>query len=79
MVMTPLLVTVSIACATISPTSSLDAEIAATLAICSRPLIGSDISAMVSTALSVAFFIPFLRMIGLQPAAMFFTPSLIIA
>ena len=79
MVMTPLLETFSIASATISPTPSSAAEIAATLAIEALPLIGSLIFAIASTAASVAFLIPFLKTIGLAPAATFFMPSLIIA
>ena len=76
---TPSLETFSIASATISPTSSLDAEIAATLAIWDLPLIGWLISAIALTASSVAFFIPLRRTIGFAPAARFFIPSLIIA
>ena len=79
MVITPSFVTFSIASATISPTSSLAAEIAATLAIWSLLLIGSLISAIALTASSVAFFIPFLNTIGLAPAARFFIPSFTIA
>ena len=51
------------------------AEIAATFAICALPLIFWLISLIASTAVSVAFFIPFLRMIGLAPAARFLIPS----
>ena len=76
---TPLLETFSIASATISPTISSPAEIDATLAICSLPLIVWLISEIASTATSHAFFIPFLRIIGLAPAARFFIPALIIA
>ena len=75
MVMTPSLETFSMASATIVPTSSSDAEIAATLAIWALPLIGLLIALMASTA----FFIPFLKTIGLAPAARFFIPSFTIA
>ena len=76
---TPSFVTFSIASATRLPTSSSLAEIAATLAICSLPFIGSLIFAIASTAASVAFFIPLRRTIGFAPAARFFIPSFIIA
>ena len=79
MVITPSLETFSMASATMFPTSSSPAEIAATLAICSFPLTFELISLMASTAQSVAFFIPFLKIIGLAPAAKFFMPALIIA
>ena len=78
-VITPSLETFSIASATSCPTCSSLAEIAATLAICSLPLIVWLIFLIASTATSVAFFIPFLRMIGLAPAARFFIPSCTIA
>ena len=78
-VITPSLETFSIASATILPTSSSPAEIAATLAICSFPVTTLLMSAIASTAQSVAFFIPFLKIIGLAPAARFFIPALIIA
>ena len=76
---TPSLETFSIASATISPTSSSPAEIAATLAICSLPVTLLLISEIALTASSVAFCIPFLKIIGLAPAAKFFIPALIIA
>ncbi len=76
---TPSLETFSIASATSSPTASSPAEIAAAFAICSLPVTGELISAIASTAQSVAFFIPFLKIIGFAPAARFFIPSLIIA
>ena len=79
MVMTPSLETFSIASATMVPTSSSEAEMAATLAICSLPLIGLLIFLIASTAASVAFFIPFLRTIGFAPAARFFIPSFTMA
>ena len=79
MVITPSPDTFSIASATSCPTSSSPAEIAATLAICSLPFTLELIFAIDSTAQSVAFFIPFLKMIGLAPAARFFIPALIIA
>ncbi len=76
---TPSFETFSIASATISPTCSSPAEIAATFAICSLPCSVSLISLIASTAQSVALFMPFRRMIGFAPAARFFIPSLIIA
>jgi len=79
MVITPSLETFSIASATIWPTSSSAEEIAATLAISAWLLTSFFIPLIASTAASVAFFIPFLMMIGLAPAARFFIPSLIIA
>ena len=79
MVMTPSLETFSMASATISPTSSSAEEIAATLAISLLPFTGLLMRAMASTAASVAFFMPFLRTMGLAPAARFFMPSLIMA
>ena len=79
MVMTPSPETFSIASATSWPTSSSPAEIAATLAICSLPFTLELICAMASTAQSVAFFMPFLRIIGFAPAARFFIPAFTIA
>ena len=79
MVITPSLETFSIASATMVPTSSSEAEIAATLAICALPPTGWLIFLIASTAASVAFFIPFLKIIGLAPAARFFIPSFTIA
>ena len=79
MVITPSLETFSIASATIWPTSSSAEEIAATLAISALPFTVLDMFWIASTAASVAFFIPFLKTIGLAPAARFFMPSLIIA
>ena len=67
------------ASATISPTSSSEAEIAATLEICARPVTLLDILPIASIAVSAAFFIPLRITIGLAPAARFFIPSLIIA
>ena len=78
-VITPSLETFSIASATIWPTSSLAAEIAANLAIWSLPLTLLDMFLIASTAASVAFCIPLRRMIGLAPAARFFIPSCTIA
>ena len=78
-VITPSLETFSIASATIWPTSSSAEEIAATLAISAWPFTALLIPLIASTAFSVAFFIPFLKTIGLAPAARFFIPSLIIA
>ena len=78
-VITPSLETLSIASATISPTLSSLAEIAATLAICSLPVTLLLIFLIASTAQSVAFFIPFLNTIGFAPASRFFIPSCTIA
>ena len=78
-VITPFVDTFSIASATISPTNSSPAEIAATFAIWFFPSIVELISLIASTAHSVAFCMPFLKMIGFAPAARFFIPSLIIA
>ena len=77
--MTPSFDTFSIASATICPTSSSPEETAATLAICSFPFTLLLIARIASTALSVAFFIPFLRTIGFAPASRFFIPSCTIA
>ena len=79
MVITPSLETFSIASATMVPTSSSPEETAATLAICSFPVTLLLISAIASTALSVAFFIPLRSTIGFAPAARFFMPSFTIA
>ncbi len=79
MVITPSPDTFSIASATRFPTSSSPAEIAATLAICSFPFNFELIFAIASTATSVAFFIPFLKIIGFAPAAKFLIPSFTIA
>ena len=54
-------------------------ETAATLANCSLPLTFALIFAIASTAQSVAFFIPFLKIIGFAPAARFLIPSFTIA
>ena len=75
MVMTPSLETFSIASATMLPTLSSPAEIDATFAIWSFPVTLEDIAAIVSTAFSVAFFIPRLKTIGFAPASKFFIPS----
>ena len=79
MVITPSFETFSIASATSSPTSSSEAEIAATLEICERPFTTCELAFMDSTAVSTAFFIPLRITIGFAPAARFFIPSLIIA
>ncbi len=79
MVITPSPDTFSIASATSCPTSSSLAEIAATLAICSLPFTLELIFSIDSTAQSVAFFIPFLKIMGLAPAARFFMPAFTIA
>ena len=79
MVITPSPVTFSIASATSCPTVSSPDETVATLAICSLPLTFWLIARIASTAVSVAFLIPFLRTIGFAPAARFFIPSFTIA
>ena len=79
MVITPSPETFSIASATSWPTSSSPEETAATLAICSFPLTLELIFAIASTAVSVAFFIPFLKIIGFAPAARFLIPAFTIA
>ena len=78
-VITPSAETFSIASATIFPTVSSPAEIAATLAIWFFPSTFWLIAAIAFTAASVAFFIPLLITIGFAPASRFFIPSLIIA
>ncbi len=79
MVITPSPETFSIASATMFPTSSSPEETVATLAMCCLPFTLELIDAIASTAQFVAFFIPFLKIIGFAPAARFFIPSLIIA
>ena len=79
MVITPSFDTFSIASATSCPTPSSPAEMAATLAMCSFPFTFWLILEIASTAQSVAFFIPFLKMMGFAPASRFFIPALIIA
>ncbi len=76
---TPSFETFSIASAIISPTSSSAAEIEATIAICSLPATFWLNVFIFSTAAFVALAIPFLKMIGLAPAAIFLRPSWIIA
>ena len=78
-VITPSLETFSIASDIKFPTVSSLADIEATLAISSFPLIGVDIFFISSTANLVVFSIPFFTIIGLAPAKTFFNPSLIIA
>ncbi len=78
-VITPSLDTFSIASATKFPTSSSPEETAATLAIWFFPFTLLLIAAIASTAASVAFFMPLLKIIGLAPAAKFLIPSWIIA
>ena len=78
-VITPSFVTFSIASAIKAPTPSSFAETEATRAISSLPLTFWLLAWMLSTVASTAFFIPFLRIIGLAPAAMFLSPSRIIA
>ena len=73
---TPSAVTFSIASAINAPTSSFAAETAATLAISSLPETFLAVATSFSTAASTAFWIPFLTIIGLAPAATFFKPSL---
>ena len=77
MVITPSFDTFSIASAIRFPISSLLADILATLAISSFPLISELTSFNPSTAASTALSIPLLIAIGSAPAATFFTPSLI--
>ena len=77
--MTPSLETFSIASATSCPTSGSPAEIEATFVIWSLPVTFWLIFAIASTAQSVAFFIPLLKIIGLAPAARFFIPAFTIA
>ena len=72
---TPSLPTFSIASAMTSPISSSPAEIVATRAICSLPLISLDCDLMLSTIRSTAFSIPRLSASGLAPAVTFFRPS----
>ena len=64
---------------TLNNSSFTAEEMAATLAISAWPFTGVLMPLIASTAASVAFFIPFLKTIGLAPAARFFIPSLIIA
>jgi len=78
-VITPSLDTLSIASATMSPTSSLLAEIAATLAIWFLPSTFWLMPLIAVTAASVALCIPLRSMIGFAPAAIFFRPSCIMA
>ena len=72
---TPSAVTFSIASAMSLPTFSSAAELAATLAISSEPEICTELALIASTAVLTAFAIPFLTIIGLAPAAIFFIPS----
>ena len=78
-VITPSFETFSIASAIKFPISWLFAEMLATLAISSFPLISELISFKPSTASPTALSIPLLMAIGSPPAATFLTPSLIIA
>ena len=72
---TPSFVTFSIASAIIAPTVSSPEEIAATLAIWFFVETAVLIALICSTTASVAFCIPFLRIIALAPAATFLRPS----
>ena len=78
-VITPSFETFSIASAINSPTSSLFAEILATLAMSSFPFTGTLIVFNSSTADFTALSIPLFIAIGSAPAATFLTPSFIIA
>ena len=69
--------TLSIASAISLPINSSPAEIVATRAISSVPLTFFELPTTVFTAVSTAICIPFLRTMGLAPAATFFMPSLI--
>ncbi len=79
MVITPSLETFSMASATIWPTSSSAAEIAATLAISAWPFTAVLMPLIASIAASVAFFMPLRKTMGLAPAARFFMPSFTMA
>ena len=61
------------------PTFSSAADTVPTLAMSALPSTCLELDLMVSTAVSTAFAIPFLRIIGFAPAAMFFIPSRMIA
>ena len=74
-VITPSLPTLSIASAIISPIVESAAEIDAVAAICSFVSTGFDIAESSAEIASTAFSIPFLRAIGLEPAATFLKPS----
>ena len=74
-VMTPSVETFSIASAISWPTSSLPAEMVATLAISAEPSTILEFAITALTAASTAFWMPFLTIMGLAPAATFFMPS----
>ena len=76
-VITPSLDTFSIASAIKLPTSSLSADMLATLAIPSFPSTSELIFFNSLTATSTALSIPLLTAIGSAPAATFLTPSFI--
>ncbi len=78
-VMTPSLPTFSMASATISPIAGSAAEMAATWAIFSRSLMGTDCSLMAATTASTASSMPFFSWMGLAPAATFCRPALMSA
>ena len=74
-VITPSLPTLSIASAIISPIVVSAAEIDAVAAICSLVSTGLAIFKSSAEIASTAFSMPFLRTMGLDPAATFFKPS----
>ena len=78
-VITPSLPTMDMASEIRVPTLSSPAEIEAICAMAFLPLMGRDSSAKASTAASVAFSMPRLRIMGFAPAARFFRPSRTIA
>jgi len=78
-VITPSLPTFSIASAISSPIARSCAEIVATFAICSFPLIGVACARRVSETFATAASIPCFKSIGCAPAAKLRSPSLTIA
>src|SRR5581483_6775833 len=78
-VMTPSLPTLSITSEMIWPTSASAAEMVATWAVSSLVVICLLRALISPTTESTAFWMPFLRIIGLAPAATLRRPSLIIA
>ena len=78
-VITPSLPTISIALAMSSPTLASPAEMEATCEMPSLFSTGLDIALIFSTAVSTAAAMPFLRIMGLAPAARFLSPSRMIA
>ena len=78
-VITPSLPTFSMASAISSPIARSCAEMVATFAICSLPLIGVACARRVSETFATAASIPCFRSIGCAPAAKLRSPSLTIA